>query len=252
MSRLVRWLDRVLYPNFSDRWDDVLFRRVLLEHVTAESACLDYGAGRGRLEQMAFRNIARFVAGVDPDEAVLNNPYLHEAKVLDLRTNRIPYPDATFDVVYASNVLEHVQDPQVVFNEIARVLQPGGVFLAKTPNKWHYVPCMARATPTWFHAFYNRLRGRESADTFPTVYRCNTRRAIARCAPAAGLTVREIRFVEGRPEYLRLTFPTYLLGALYERAVNAFDWLQPFRCVLICRLQKPAEQSAATRKRSAA
>ncbi len=38
----------------------------------------------------------------------------------------IPYPDETFDVIYASHVLEHVPDDRRAMREIRRVLRTGG------------------------------------------------------------------------------------------------------------------------------
>ncbi len=46
--------------------------------------------------------------------------------------------------------------------------------------------------------------------------------------------------IEGRPEYLRLSSFTYLLGWLYERLVNALPGLEQFRILLIAVLEKPA------------
>ena len=77
---------------------------------------------------------------------------------------------ATFDRVFADNVLEHLPDRLTVFREIARVLKPGGVFLFKTPNKTHDMPTLARLTPHRFHPFVNRIRGRAETDAFPTRY----------------------------------------------------------------------------------
>ncbi len=46
----------------------------------------------------------------------------------------LPLEDATFDAVFSINVLEHVPDPAAMFRESARILGPGGLFLAVTPN----------------------------------------------------------------------------------------------------------------------
>lgn len=45
-----------------------------------------------------------------------------------------PFKDASFDAIYCINVLEHVPDPTRMFDEVERLLAPGGRFLAVTPN----------------------------------------------------------------------------------------------------------------------
>lgn len=47
---------------------------------------------------------------------------------------RLPFRDGQFDGVFSINVLEHVVDPERVLAETERVLAPGGVMLAVTPN----------------------------------------------------------------------------------------------------------------------
>jgi len=230
-------MDRAWYPNYQRNWDDRLFRERILEALNPQSAVLDLGAGAGIVEQMNFRGAARRVCGIDLDPRVTSNPMLDEGKLGNAEA--IPYPDATFDVVFADNVLEHLENPLKVFTEVHRVLSPGGVFLLKTPNVWHYMPTIARMTPHSFHRLVNRMRGRADADTFPTRYRANSRRAVARLASASGLTVESLATHEGRPEYLRMTAPTYVVGALYEKLVNTTDLLAPFRILLIGKLRKP-------------
>ena len=92
--------------------------------------------------------------------------------------------------------------------------------------------------PHRFHPFVNRIRGRAEADAFPTRYHANTYSAVQRLAAASGFTVEKLDRIEGRPEVLRMTWPTYLLGAAYERLVNAWDGLALFRVLLVGELRK--------------
>ena len=241
MTSLIKRMDDRLYPGAGKNWDDDLFRERVLANLHGKADVLDVGAGAGIVPQMNFKGHARSVAGVDPDPRVVDNPFLDEGRVGV--GEEIPYADASFDVVLADNVLEHLDDPDRVFGEAARVLRPGGRFMAKTPNRSHYMPLIARITPHRFHRWVNRLRGRESEDTFPTRYRANTPADIARLARRAGLEVETIELVEGRPEYLRLTAPTYVVGWMYERLVNRFSALARFRVLLVISLFKPLEDT---------
>jgi 2-polyprenyl-6-hydroxyphenyl methylase/3-demethylubiquinone-9 3-methyltransferase len=45
----------------------------------------------------------------------------------------LPFPDASFDVAWCSEVLEHLFDPAGCAREIHRVLRPGGLLLATVP-----------------------------------------------------------------------------------------------------------------------
>ena len=237
VSSFVRYIDRRFYPSFADNWDTELFRDLVHQYISPTVSALDFGAGRGALPSLNFRKPGRFIAGVDIDSAVFDNPYLDEAKLLDA-DGRIPYGADRFDVVFAHNVLEHLSRPAVAFDEICRVLRPGGIFISKTPNRNHYVPMLARLTPHWFHVRVNRHRGRQERDTFPTVYRCNTCKELTRFAEQTGFCIECVEHVEGRPEYLRMNAPLYLVGLAYERVVNGMDSLSAFRAVLLTTLRK--------------
>jgi SAM-dependent methyltransferase len=57
----------------------------------------------------------------------------------------LPYPDGTFDVVMASEVIEHVVDAGPWLDELLRVLRPGGRLLLTTPNYgWSTLPLIER------------------------------------------------------------------------------------------------------------
>jgi SAM-dependent methyltransferase len=48
----------------------------------------------------------------------------------------LEFPDASFDVVAAGELLEHLRDPRRLVTEIRRVLRPGGTFVASVPNAY--------------------------------------------------------------------------------------------------------------------
>lgn len=238
--RLIEWLDCHLYPGVKDNWDDIVFRDRILRELTPAHRILDLGAGAGIVEQMRFRGLVAQVCGIDPDQRVLENQHLDEAKVAT--GSSIPYPDNYFDLVYADNVAEHLDKPAEVLREINRVLKPGGKFLFKTPNRTHYVALLARLTPLEFHQFFNRLRGRQSIDTFPTCYLLNSPTQVSLLAKETNFEVGAIQLMEGRPEYLRLSFPTYVFGWLYERFVNSTELFSFLRVLLIASLIKKSPQ----------
>ena len=166
---LVHLLDKIFYPNSKDNWDDKIFRKEILLEIKTNYNILEIGAGSGRILEMNFKGKCKKVFGVDIDKRVLENDLIDEA-YLGLADSMPYFEDNFFDLIYCNNVLEHVELPHLFYKEISRVLKSGGIFMAKTPNKYHYVPIIASITPIGFHKFYNKLRGREYDDTFPTFY----------------------------------------------------------------------------------
>lgn len=168
----------------------------------SSSTVLDFGAGRGlwmteplaeySRHLRAFHERVARVVGIDVDDAVLKNAALAEAQVV-APGDPIPYPDATFDLVLADYVLEHVSaaDAPGVASEILRVLKPGGWLAARTPNKWGMIGLGARAVPNQLHTrFLHRLQpGRKDEDVFPVEYHMNTRRQLRRLFPAPSKVV---------------------------------------------------------------
>jgi SAM-dependent methyltransferase len=232
-----RLIDEKCYPQYGDRWDDILFRQEIESLITPKYHLMDLGAGSGNNPHMNFRGKVAKVVGVDPHPSVAQNPFLDDARIE--RGGVIPYDDNSFDIVIAANTLEHVNHPERVFREVNRVLKPGGIFLVKTPNKYHYIPLLSRLTPFSFHRFYNKLRGLKEDDVFPTRYRANDPNTLYHLARLSGFKVISLNLFEGRPEYLRLFWPSYLCGLLFERLVNGFELLRRFRLVIIAEFRKP-------------
>lgn len=236
--RSVAALNRRFYPNTPDLWDEVAFRERILAHIQPFQTILDLGAGRGCRPHMNFRGLVSRVYGIDPEEAVLANPYLDVATVGFAES--LPWPDATFDLVYSANVLEHLPTPVKCFQEVHRVLKPGGTFLTKTPNRWHYIQIFSSLLPEWFHQWLFRcIYQLPQEDKFPGLYRANTAAQQRKVAVAAGFEVLIIEAIEDRPGYLHFTALTHLCGILWERVVNSTELLNSFRAVLFSAFRKP-------------
>ena len=158
---------------------------------------LDLGAGRGAViveERDPFlrslktmKGKVAHVAGCDVDDAVFENPHLDSATLIE-PGKPLPYADGEFDLVYASWVLEHLEDPAFVLSEVRRVLKPGGYFCAVTPNRRGYLALAARVLGNRRHVqVLSRVQpGRKSFDVFPTHYRVNTKGAVRRFLGAHG------------------------------------------------------------------
>jgi ubiquinone/menaquinone biosynthesis C-methylase UbiE len=70
---------------------------------------------------------------------------------------RLPFADATFDCPVASEVIEHLPEPERVLDEMWRVVRPGGRVLISTPyrERIRYVLCIHCNQPTPIHAHLN-------------------------------------------------------------------------------------------------
>lgn len=234
----VAWWKSRLYPQ-PEAYDMVrAFLQTLEQLLQPHHAVLDIGAGAGELNRYSLRGKVQHLVGVDLDPRVVRNPLLDRG-VLGSAYN-LPFEKESFDIAFAIYVLEHIEDPPRFVREVHRVLKPGGAFVCLTPNRFHYVPLVASCTSHRFHQWYNRWRGRDADDTFPTHYRMNTRATLRRQFHAAGFERCEFTLIEAMPNYLEFSVPSYLAGAAYERLVNRSAWLECLRVNLIGRFYKPA------------
>lgn len=91
----------------------------------ARGRLLDLGCGKVPLYG-AYRGFVGEVTCVDWADDT------HVDLVCDLSLP-LPLPDAVFDTIVVSDVLEHLPDPALAWREIARLLAPGGMLLLNVP-----------------------------------------------------------------------------------------------------------------------
>ncbi len=100
--------------------------RALDAHVRAGSAVLDVGCGEQPLRAGIEARGGRYT-GVDVTQ--------NAAGSVDVVASAedVPLPDAAYDVVLCTEVLEHVPDGDAAFDELARLVRPGGVVVVTVP-----------------------------------------------------------------------------------------------------------------------
>ncbi len=98
---------------------------------------LELGCGRGDFI-IEFKKKGLDAYGVDISNFSENFfPDLKFSQV-DLENNKLPYENASFDVIYSKSFIEHFYYPEKIFQEAHRVLKPGGLIITLTPE-WQYI-----------------------------------------------------------------------------------------------------------------
>lgn len=135
--------------------------RFLVKEIAEAKDVLNIGIGSGYFEVEAQRNGMR-VFSLDPSKRAVES--LRERLQLGDRaqvgySQQMPFADAHFDAVVASEVLEHLSDEDLAgtLREIARVLKPGGKFVGTVPAREQLAeqtivcPCCSKQFHRWGH-----------------------------------------------------------------------------------------------------
>lgn len=166
------------YESFAGEWDSqmkmpelqkrlrLIFGTLLQESEVRGRDVLDAGAGTGWFSQGLTRWGGR-VTSLDVGTELMHqvrkkaNSQRVVGSVLSL-----PFPDASFDVVLCTEVIEHTTDPRQAVEELSRVLRPSGILVVTVPNHaWHWTVRLANALHLRpYRGYENWVRYRELAD----------------------------------------------------------------------------------------
>lgn len=138
---------QIMYAQELQHWWFRGRRRVLVDLVRRDAAgragslhILDFGCGTGG----NLQSYAPFgsVFGVEPDRRAIRFAASRGRTILCRASGTgLPFASSSFDLVIASDVLEHIEDDAKAVSEIARVLRPGGAFVFSVPaHPWLFGP----------------------------------------------------------------------------------------------------------------
>jgi ubiquinone/menaquinone biosynthesis C-methylase UbiE len=217
----------------------------LQQHLLPESRWLDLGCGHQivpawtapEAEQRALVLRSRVFVGADLDPAISEHPYLRYR--VFARGEDLPFSSNSFDLVTANMVVEHLEEPALIFAEIKRILAPGGRVMFHTPNLRNpYVYTASHTSDLIKKPLIRLLEKREEKDVFPTHYQANTVTAVRGLSDRVGMKIVDIT-VGGSVGSLNELGPLGVLELPFLKVLS----MGPFRdlnSTIIAVLEKPS------------
>jgi ubiquinone/menaquinone biosynthesis C-methylase UbiE len=132
--------DRTFFDQVErERYRQQYWQHSFFDFTSFKGRVLEIGIGLGT-DLKQFARAGSECHGVDiTDQHLLLTKKNFENEGLPLTlhkcdANKLPYPDNHFDCVYSFGVIHHIPDVDAVFDEVFRVLKPGGVFQVAVYN----------------------------------------------------------------------------------------------------------------------
>lgn len=141
----------------------------LLPHLDSSMHLLDVGCGPGTITCDLASHVAT-VVGIEPADGILEtaSATASEQGVDNVRFETgsvylLHYPDDSFDVVHAHQVLQHLKNPVGAIREMVRVTKPGGIVAVRDADyhamTWHPQP---PALDRWMEIYQGVARQNEA------------------------------------------------------------------------------------------
>lgn len=145
------------------------FARYLVDRPGRALHVLDLGCGAGTPTRHVMADRQRYrVVGADLSSTAID-AYVQATSrpAVRLDAQRLPFADASFDVVVSDDVIEHLVDTDAYAKEIRRVLVPHGWLFLSTPNlaAWfNRLSLLVGIQPAFTEVSFERIFGRPGSD----------------------------------------------------------------------------------------
>lgn len=138
-----------------DLWAEHIARYAFAARFAAQARVLDMGCGTG-YGTAELAQQARSTTGIDVSADAIAYAQEHyqirNLTFLAASATALPFEPASFDLITAFEVIEHIDNWHELLIEARRLLHPGGTFLVSTPNKLYYAESRPTEGPNPFHA----------------------------------------------------------------------------------------------------
>lgn len=134
---------KVDYNEISKKYDDVRSADLKLINlfsdevgISDKTRILDFGCGTGNYADKLQRVTGAKIFGVEPSDGMRDNAKAKNSNIKIFKGNheKIPFENSFFDFIYMTDVIHHVPDIEIMFNEFKRVLKIDGKVCVATQS----------------------------------------------------------------------------------------------------------------------
>lgn len=210
------------------------YEALVTKLAVANTDWLDVGGGAAlfpdnpALSRLLAERIQRLVV-VDPSDNIESNPFPHErfkGLIEDYQTND------QFDLATFRMVAEHIADPSRAVQALSQLLRQHGMVVIFTVNRWSPGTIISDVVPFRLHHPVKKLFwGGDEEDTFPTVYKMNTRRQLRGLFENHGFRERYFSYLDDLSTFSGFKIPNYLELVVW-RAMKGLRVGYPENCLL--------------------
>ena len=120
-----------------------IYHELLLKYSKGLTSQLEFGCGTAGCSYLIARKnpgMFSYLLDISPEAINFAKRLFSEADLpFDAKVGnatRLPYEDDSIDIVHGNGVLEHIENHEKAFSELARVIRKGGKIILSVPNKF--------------------------------------------------------------------------------------------------------------------
>jgi SAM-dependent methyltransferase len=180
---------------------------------------LNAGAGQSiSIEQQLSKAGCSYICDrIDIENCIVKFPTIGECYRCSIDEMK-PLRSSHYITAFANFVIEHVENIKGASQELYRVLEPGGLFIATVPNTSALEFIIARYSPLWFHKL---IRG---GHAWETKYAYRNISELVEVFLQSGFIFKEERRWPCVYQYLQNIPIVGLFGKLYDKLISTYKW----------------------------